>query len=152
VIDTLVQGYQALDIPTYVIFGNDVGRPQDLDANRVMCRLLGTTETDEPAPQITANHPVLGRDWETQMKAGLEAIEVGLYDRLVADARQCLGIGAGKNKSLIARYVAEQSVAGGHRAGIGRGDRRIPQATAWRGVAARYGSCRTGRRVALDHR
>jgi putative ATP-dependent endonuclease of OLD family len=113
VIDTLVQVYQAHEIPTYVIFDNDAGRPQDRDANKVMCRLLGIAETETPAPQITANHAVLGGDWETQMKADLETIAAGLYDRLVADARQSLGIGAGKNKALIARYVAEQLVAKG---------------------------------------
>ncbi len=75
VIDTLVQVYQAHEIPTYVIFDNDAGRPQDRDANKVMCRLLGITETETPAPQITANHAVLGGDWETQMKADLEAID-----------------------------------------------------------------------------
>lgn len=111
VIDTLVQVYQAHEIPTYAIFDNDAGRPQDRDANKIMCRLLGITETETPAPQVTANYAVLGGDWETQMKADLEAIEAGLYDRLVAEARQSLGIGAGKNKPLIARYVAEQLVA-----------------------------------------
>ena len=108
VIDTLVQVYQAHEIPTYVIFDNDAGRTQDREANKVMCRLLGIAETEAPAPQITAKYAVLGGDWETQMKADLEAIDAGLYDRLVADARQSLGIGAGKNKPLIARYVAEQ--------------------------------------------
>jgi putative ATP-dependent endonuclease of OLD family len=111
VIDTLVQVYQAHEIPTYTIFDNDAGRPQDRDANKVMCRLLGIAETETPAPQITANHAVLGGDWETQMKADLEAIEAGLYDKLVASARQELGIQTGKNKPLIARYVAEQLVA-----------------------------------------
>ncbi len=113
VIDTLMQVYQAHEIPTYAIFDNDAGRSQDRDANKVMCRLLGITETETPAPQIKANHAVLGGDWETQMKADLETIEAGLYDRLVADGRQNLGIGAGKNKPLIARYVAEQLVARG---------------------------------------
>lgn len=113
VIDTLVQVYHAHEIPTYVIFDNDADRLQDRDANRVMCRLLGIPETEAPAPQITKNHAVLGGDWETQMKGDLEAIEAGLYDRLVADARQTLGVGAGKNKPLIARYVAEQLVAKG---------------------------------------
>jgi putative ATP-dependent endonuclease of OLD family len=113
VIDTLVQVYQAHKIPTYVIFDNDAGRPQDRNANKVMCRLLGITETETPAAQITASHAVIEGDWEIQMRADLEAIEAGLYDRLVADARQNLGIGPGKNKPLIARYVAEQLIIKG---------------------------------------
>lgn len=108
VIDTLVQVYRAHKIPTFVIFDNDAGRPQDRDANRVMCRLLDIPEIDAPAPQIAASHAVLGGDWETQMKADLEVVEPGLYDKLVAAARQELSIQAGKNKPLIARYVAEQ--------------------------------------------
>ncbi len=108
VIDTLVQVYQAHKIPTYVIFDNDAGQTQDRYANKVMCRLLGITETETPAAEITMSHAVIEGDWETQMKADLQAIEAGLYDRLVADARQHLGIGPGKNKPLIARYVAEQ--------------------------------------------
>lgn len=113
VIDTLVQVYRAHEIPTYVIFDNDAARPQDRDANRVMCRLLGIPETDAPAPQIAAAHAVLSGDWETQMKADLETEEAGLYDRLVSAARQELGIQTGKNKPLIARYVTEQLVARG---------------------------------------
>ncbi len=107
----LVQVYQAHEIPTYTIFDNVAGRPHERDANKVMCRLIGITETETLAPQITANHAVLAGDWETQMKNDLEAIETGLYDRRVVDARQMLGIGAGKNKPLIARYVAEQLAA-----------------------------------------
>ncbi len=113
VIDTLVQVYHAHEIPTYVIFDNDAGRPQDREANKVMCRLLGLAETDAPAPQITVNHAVLGGDWETQMRVDLEAVETGLYDQLVVGARQTLGLSAGKNKPLIARSVAEQLVAKG---------------------------------------
>lgn len=112
VIDTLVQVYRAHAIPTYVVFDNDAGaRPQDRDANRVICRLIGIDETDAPPAQITANHAVLGGDWEAQMKADLESVQAGLYDALVAEARQTLGIGTGKNKPLIARYVAEQLIA-----------------------------------------
>lgn len=114
VIDTLTQVYRAHKIPTYVIFDNDAGRTQDRDANRVMCRMLGIDpETEEPAPQVEADYAVLGGDWEAQTKADLETVEAGLYDRLVATARQELGIQSGKNKPLIARHVAEQLVARG---------------------------------------
>lgn len=112
VIDTLVQVYRGHKIPTYAIFDNDTDRPQDREANRVMCRLLGIDpETDTPAPEIAADYAVLDGDWEIQMKADLEITEAGLYDRLVTDARQQLGIQPGKNKPLVARYVAEQLVA-----------------------------------------
>lgn len=114
VIDTLVQIYQAHDIPTYVIFDNDIGiKAQDRGYNRVICRLLGMDETDAPAAQITANHAVLNGDWEAQMKADLDSVQVGLYDELVAEARQTLGIRPDKNKPLVARYVAEQLIARG---------------------------------------
>lgn len=111
VIDTLVQVYRGHKILTYVIFDNDTGRPQDRDANRVMCRLLGIAETDAPSAQITASHAVISGDWETHMRADLEKVEVGLYDKLVAVARQELGLQTGKNKPLVARHVAERLVA-----------------------------------------
>ncbi|MCW3476264.1 ATP-dependent nuclease [Limobrevibacterium gyesilva] len=111
-IDTLIQVYRAHKIPTYVIFDNDMGaRSQNPTANRVICRLLGIDETDTPPAQVTENHAVLAGDWETQTKGDLETIEAGLYNRLDVEARQALGIGTGKNKPLIARYVAEQLLA-----------------------------------------
>jgi putative ATP-dependent endonuclease of OLD family len=113
-IDTLAQAYQAHEIPTYVIFDNDIGvKAQDRDSNRVICRLLGIPETDAPAAQIARTHAVLDADWEAQMKADLETVQAGLYDALVAEARQAFGIRTGKNKPLIARYVAERLVAKG---------------------------------------
>jgi hypothetical protein len=112
-VPTLMQVYSAHKIPTYVVFDNDAGTRQDRDSNRIMCRLLGIGEKDTPPAQITARHAVLGGDWETQMKADLEIIQTGLYDALVAEARQALGIGTGRNKPLVARYVAEQLIARG---------------------------------------
>lgn len=112
VIDTLVQVYRVHKIPTYVVFDNDAGlKVQDRDYNRVICRLLGLDETDAPQAEMTATHAVLSGDWEAQMKAGLEEMRVGLYDKLVADARQKLGIRPDKNKPLVARYLAEQLIA-----------------------------------------
>lgn len=114
VIDTLIQVYQAHEIPTYVIFDNDAGiRAQDRDYNRVICRLLGIAETDAPAASVTRDYAILAGDWESQMKTDLEKVQAGLYDRLVAEARQTLGIRPDKNKPLVARYVAEQLVAKG---------------------------------------
>lgn len=114
VIDTLVQVYRAHEIPTYVIFDNDAGiRAQDRDYNRVICRLLGVGETDAPAACVTASHAILRGDWEAQMKADLETVQADLYDALVAEARQALGIRPDKNKPLVARYVAEQLIARG---------------------------------------
>src|SRR6185312_11906426 len=81
VIDTLVQVYRGHQIPAYVIFDNDSGQPQDRAANRVMCRLLDIPETDTPAAQITATFATLEGDWEKQMKADLDRVEAGLYER-----------------------------------------------------------------------
>ncbi len=114
VIDTLVQVYQAHDIPTYVIFDNDAGiKAQDRDYNRVICRLLDIAETDAPAACVTRDYAILAGDWEAQMKADLENVQPGLYDQLVTEARQTLGIRPDKNKPLVARYVAERLVAKG---------------------------------------
>ncbi len=47
------------------------------------------------------------------MRTDLDAIEAGLYEQLVAEARQVLGLKPDKNKPLVARYVAEQMVTKG---------------------------------------
>jgi putative ATP-dependent endonuclease of OLD family len=109
VIDTLVQLYRAHDVQTYVIFDNDENKqPSERQANLVITRLLGLTPSDLPSPAITRSHAVLAGDWERQMRSDLEVQEPGLYDRLLAEARTALGVGGGKNKPLIARYIAEK--------------------------------------------
>ena len=106
-IDTLVHVYQSHEIPIYVVFDNDHGKPTERNANKVMCRLLGIPETESPAPTITSLYAVLDENWETQMRSDLDAIQPGLYDQLVGEAQQCLGIESGRNKPLVARFVAE---------------------------------------------
>jgi len=114
VIDTLVQVYQAHKIPTYVIFDNDAGQPRDREANKVLCRLLQIDpETETPSSEVAADYAILAGDWESQMKADLDVVEVGLYDRLVAAAKQDLGLQSGRNKPLVARYVAEKLASQG---------------------------------------
>jgi len=67
VIDTLVQVYRAHAIPIYAVFDNDAGRPQNRDANKVMCRLLAIEpETEAPTSEIAPGYAVLDGDWETQ--------------------------------------------------------------------------------------
>ena len=109
VIDTLVQLYRVHDIQTYVVFDNDANKPPpERRANLVITRLLGLPPSDLPAPAVTRTHAILDGDWEWQMKPHLEAQEPGLYERLSAEARGALGVGGGKNKPLIARYIAEK--------------------------------------------
>jgi hypothetical protein len=111
-IDTLVQVYSAHEIPTYVIFDNDYSkRAQDREYNKIICRLLGLTESDAPPAEITANYAVLEGDWELQMKTDIDKNDNGLYDQLVNEARATLGLRPDKNKPLVARYVAECLVA-----------------------------------------
>ena len=114
VIDLLAQIYQAHTIPLYIVFDNDDGiKASDREYNKVICRLLEIAETDLPVARVTANYAILSGDWEAQMKADLEAIETGLYENLVAEARAILGIRPDKNKPLIARFVAEKIIAKG---------------------------------------
>jgi predicted ATP-dependent endonuclease of OLD family len=111
VIDTLVQVYNAHQIPTYVIFDNDDRvQADDRHYNRVMCRLLGLPETDAPAAAISSRYAILSGNWEAQMKADLERVQPGLYDNLQAEAREALGLPADKGKPLVARYIAESLV------------------------------------------
>lgn len=82
-IDTLVHVYQCHEIPIYVVFDNDHGKPTERNANKIMCRLLGIPEAESPAPTITSQYAILDENWETQMRSDLDAIEPGLYDQLV---------------------------------------------------------------------
>jgi putative ATP-dependent endonuclease of OLD family len=107
-IDTLVHVYQSHEIPIYVIFDNDHGRPSERNANKVMCRLLGIPETESPAADITPLYAILNENWETQMRSDLDKIQAELYNQLVSVAQQSLGIESGRNKPLVARFVAEQ--------------------------------------------
>jgi putative ATP-dependent endonuclease of OLD family len=109
-IDILAQVYQSHQIPVYIIFDNDKGRRDSHASNRVLCRLLNIIEADIPNPQITDKFAVMDGDWESQMSNDLEFVEAGLYLKLELEARQYLGIGPKKNKSLVARYIAFQLV------------------------------------------
>jgi putative ATP-dependent endonuclease of the OLD family len=112
VMDTIVQVYQAHEIPTYVIFDNDSGlKVQDRNYNRVICRLLKIDESDAPKSQVTSAYAILNGDWEAQMMVDLDEIRPGLYIELVSKARQELGILPDKNKPLVARLVAEELIA-----------------------------------------
>ena len=73
-----------------------------------MCRLLGIPETESPAADITPLYAILNENWETQMRSDLDKIQAELYNQLVSVAQQSLGIESGRNKPLVARFVAEQ--------------------------------------------
>jgi putative ATP-dependent endonuclease of OLD family len=107
-IDTLVHVYQSHGIPVYVVFDNDHGRSSERNANKVMCRLLGIPETEAPTATITSSYAILDENWETQMRTDLDAVQPGLYVQLVGEAQRCLRIESGRNKPLVARFVAEQ--------------------------------------------
>ncbi len=111
-IDTLVQVYQAHDIPVYVIFDNDKNKPEEQrEYNKVICRLLGITETNLPLAQVGENFSVIDQNWEYQMKTSLDLIEHGLYERLHVEAKNELGITGDRNKPIIAKYIANRLVA-----------------------------------------
>ena len=107
VIDTLAQLYSAHRIPTYVIFDNDEGAHADDRAyNAALCRLLGLEESDAPPAQVNNKFAILAGNWERQVAADLSKDHPGLYDELVTEAREGLGLRPNKNKPLAARYVA----------------------------------------------
>ena len=111
VIDTLVQVYQAHNIPTFVIFDNDNGlKVSDREYNKVMCRLLEIDETASPNAAVTSSYAILEGNWEESIKADIDVDHPGRYDDLVNQAREMFSIKADKNKPLVARYVAEQLV------------------------------------------
>ncbi|MGO7087510.1 ATP-dependent endonuclease [Rhizobium leguminosarum] len=113
-IDTLVQLYDTHGIRTYVVFDNDAGNASEKAANHTLCRLLDLQEVDEPAACVKDRYAILQGNWETQCRIHLEAIQVGLYEKLEMQARDELGISGGRNKPLVARFIAQALVANGH--------------------------------------
>lgn len=110
VVDTLAHLYTAHSIPTYVIFDNDADKgPGDRAYNMVLCRLLGLIETDLPAAQVAGSFAILDGDWERQMERDVDGHwGLGSYAALVNDARNALQLKGGRNKPLVARFVAER--------------------------------------------
>lgn len=106
-IDTLVQLYRAHGVRTYVVFDNDDGNSSEKAANRTLCRLLGITEADAPAARVDGEFTILAGNWEKQSRTDADVFQHGLYDELEQRGRTALGISSGKNKPLIARYVAD---------------------------------------------
>lgn len=113
-IDTLFQLYDLHGLKTYTLFDNDGGKPSEKAANRTLSRLLGGKEEDEPAACVKEDHAILQGNWETQCRAHVEIIQLGLYDELEAQARVELNISGDRNKPLVARFVAEALVQRGH--------------------------------------
>jgi len=109
-IDTLVHLYGAHDIKTYVIFDNDkeLSPIKRASTNKTLCRLLQVLETDLPAAGVFARHAVLDGNWEEQIKISLETIHPDLCQNIETEARAALSIESGRNKPLVARYVAQQ--------------------------------------------
>lgn len=110
-IDTVFHVYQAHRIPTFVIFDNDDGgRAEDVEYNRVMCRLLGMAEATVPEAAVADHYAIMGGNWERESQRALEDGSPGLYDELVTEARTSLGLAPNRNKPLVARYVAQALV------------------------------------------
>jgi len=109
-IDQLYHLYTSFGLPTYVIFDGDRGSHDPAKArwNRILLRMLGQPELDEPAQSITPTFAVLETDFETSLAASLEAAQPGLYAELNQAATNHLGPAAGKG--LVARFVANAIV------------------------------------------
>lgn len=103
-LDQLYQLYSAFKIPVYIIFDNDRGKPDEAVFNSILLRMLRQEETSMPERVVTASYAILEGNFEKEMKAYLEQIETGKYDRLRNEAMQELGSSAGKG--LVARFMA----------------------------------------------
>lgn len=109
-IDTLAHIYEAHSIRRYIIFDNDVGNPQERATNRTLCRLLRIGEEETPAARVHPDFAILQGNWEQHCSVELEATNPGLYVQLEQEARTSLHIAPGRNKPLVARYIAERLV------------------------------------------
>lgn len=107
-IDTLAHLYAAHGIRSYVIFDNDAGQnAHDRAYNKTMCRLFDLPETDLPKATVESNYAILDGNWENQCSSDF-FVGHDMYDALIKDAKEALGISGNRNKPLVARYVAEK--------------------------------------------
>lgn len=113
-IDTIRHVYAAHNIPTYVIFDNDEGKSdKELRPNLVLCRMLGISESLVPTAGVFSEYAVLHRDWETQTEIDVELEDPFGYGNAEVDARTALFLEKGRNKPLVARYVASKMIENG---------------------------------------
>ncbi|MNL75652.1 hypothetical protein D3C87_2014940 [compost metagenome] len=66
-----------------------------------------------PPAQIHDDFAIVDGNWEKKFQAELDAMEVGLYAKLEAEARAALGIAPRRNKPLVARFIAESLIERG---------------------------------------
>lgn len=110
-IDAIKHVYDAHCIPTYVIFDNDHGKKKgDLSPNRIMCRMLGIPETEAPAAGVFPEYAVMQGDWEAQTRHDVELEDLFGYDEAEEAARKALLLEKGRNKPLVARFIAQRLV------------------------------------------
>lgn len=102
--------YIAFGIPVYMVFDNDRGTrdTSSLQWNKVLLRIQGLPEEDMPGGRITNRYAVMEGNFEEQMR---QAVGHEIYSQLESDARSNLGIPPGRNKELVARYMARHLIS-----------------------------------------
>lgn len=108
-LDTLHQLYDGLGFPVFILFDNDIGgTTKDIPLNKVLTRLLSLPENECPSPVVSSRYAILQPDFEGTIKAEVEKIQAGLYDKLRTEAMAEFGAKAGK--PIQARYIARKLV------------------------------------------
>lgn len=109
-LDQLYQLYTLFEIPVYLIFDGDRGTSDDERCrwNRILLRMLGEPEEEEPAEKIGEHYAVFEQDFEHSLESALETHQPGLYASLRQAAGEELGSSAGKG--LVGRYIAKRLV------------------------------------------
>lgn len=108
-LDALHQLYNGLGFSVFLLFDNDIGgTTKDIPLNKVLTRLLSLQEDENPPPIVSSHYAILQPDFEGTIKAEVENIQAGLYDRLRAEATAEFGAKAGK--PIQARYIARKLV------------------------------------------
>lgn len=104
--------YRGLGFPVFVVFDNDRGNGgSDVETNKLLTKMLGLASEEQPAARVGRDHCIMAGDYEKTVRADLEAIHPGFYQRLETDGKRVLGDKVGK--PLMARFMARQLVASG---------------------------------------
>jgi len=109
-LDQLYQLYALFGIAVYLIFDGDRGTLDDDRRrwNRILLRMLGEPEEEEPAENIRPRYAVFEQDFEHSLESALETHRPGLYANLRQAAGDELGSSAGKG--LVGRYIAKRLI------------------------------------------
>ena len=72
-LDSLYQLYQEFELPVYLVFDSDrkKGKPEELDYNQILLRMLGEQGEREPVGRVRPTYAIADEDYETVIRSDI---------------------------------------------------------------------------------